>query len=204
MDCSCLASLTVVIGEPVWGVVIKDGCGEWRQDWVNRKRQERWKAVVLMRCPEERSPAWRRLFFTLFVTQVSCPAQLGRWEATPSHFFSFCISSHNLCSFALFLSLCFLWFCMCGTSLCSTSHYITDLSIFAVSFVPVCLSICHLLTMSVFESSAAIFLSLFFCCLSVTDGFCKGKMWIILSLFSPCRSGNENNCWFEGALSAFY
>lgn len=119
MDCSCLASLTVVIGEPVWGVVIKDGCGEWRQDWVNRKRQERWKAVVLMRCPEERSPAWRRLFFTLFVTQVSCPAQLGRWEATPSHFFSFCISSHNLCSFALFLSLCFLWFCMCGTSLCS-------------------------------------------------------------------------------------
>lgn len=95
MDCSCLASLTVVIGEPVRGVVIKDGCGEWRQDWVNRKRQERWKAVVLMRCPEERSPAWRRLFFTLFVTQVSCPAQLGRWEATPSLFF-LSVSPHTI------------------------------------------------------------------------------------------------------------
>lgn len=201
MDCSCLASLTVVIGEPVWGVVIKDGCGEWRQDWVNRKRQERWKAVVLMRCPEERSPAWRRLFFTLFVTQVSCPAQLGRWEATPSHFF-LSVSPHTISAALRYFSRYVSYGFVCVALLCA--HYITHLSIFAVSFVPVCLSICHLLTMSVFESSAAIFLSLFFCCLSVTDGFCKGKMWIILSLFSPCRSGNENNCWFEGALSAFY
>lgn len=143
MDCSCLASLTVVIGEPVWGVVIKDGCGEWRQDWVNRKRQERWKAVVLMRCPEER----RRLFFTAFVTQVSCPAQLDRRQDTPS----FWSSSHNLSSFAFVrvallhvLNLCSVYF----------SSY-TDLCVSTVSlcmFVPVCLSIRRLLTLSVFES----------------------------------------------------
>lgn len=167
MDCSCLASLTVVIGEPVWGVVIKDGCGEWRQDWVNRKRQERWKAVVLMRCPEERSPAWRRLFFTLFVTQVSCPAQLGRWEATPSLFF-LSVSPHTISAalryFSRHVSYGFV---------CVALVYV--LSILAVSFVPVCLSICHLLT-TVFESSAAIFLSLFFCaaCQSLM-AFVRGK-----------------------------
>lgn len=186
-----------------WGVVIKDGCGEWRQDWVNRKRQERWKAVVLMRCPEEKSPAWRRLFFTLFVTQVSCPTQLGRWEATPSFFF-LSVSPHTISAALHYFSHHVFVYVALLYVLCSVYFSLyTDLSILAVSFVPVCLSICHLLTMSVFESSAAIFLSLFFCCLSVTDGFCKGKMWIILSLFSPCRSGNENNCWFEGALSAF-
>lgn len=80
-------------------------------------------------------------------------------------FFSFCISSHNLCSFfSRHVSYGFV---------CVALVYV--LSILAVSFVPVCLSICHLLT-TVFESSAAIFLSLFFCaaCQSLM-AFVRGK-----------------------------
>lgn len=179
MDCSCLASLTVVIGEPVWRVVIKDGCGEWRQDWVNRKRQERWKAVVLMRCPEER----RRLFFTPFVTQVSRPAQLDRRQDTPS----FWSSSHNLSSFA-FVCVALLHI-LCSVYL---SSY-TDLCISNVSSI-------HS-SSSDFVCVWIIFLSLLFAACQLLMPFVRKKKKKIIAL--TCRSGIENNCWFQGAWSAF-
>lgn len=132
-----------------------------------------------MRCPEER----RRLFFTLFVTQVSCPAQLDRRQDTPS----FWSSSHNLYSFAF----------VCVALLhvrCSVYFSLyTDLCILIVSFyifVPVCLSIRRLLTLSVFEPYFSWFKMPF------VRGICKKKKKKIIAL--TCRSGIEN-CWFQGA-----
>lgn len=131
-----------------------------------------------MRCPEER----RRLFFTLFVTQVSCPAQLDRRQDTPS----FWSSSHNLSSFAC---------CVCGTSPCSVLRLLLiiyrSVHLHRV-FVPVCLSICRLLLLSVFEPF-----------LLVQNAFCKRKLLKKKIIALTCWSGIGNNCWFLRCLKCF-
>lgn len=110
-----------------------------------------------MRCPEERSPAWRRLFFTLFVTQVSCPAHPECSQATPTRsLFSVCYASLSLCCVVVLLLNCM--FCASSVSTCR--------SVNLLNFV-----------------SASIFCHLFLSHLFAACAICNGEMYVFYVIY---------------------